>query len=83
MTCLIVLGGGACVICLIQVALTLQKSNGISWPLLEGGGQTPQGYALTFGVGGRTGSVGAKEMILSEEQKRAEQEKKTATAGTA
>lgn len=45
--------------------------------LSDGGASLPKGYALTFGVGGRTGSVGAKEMILSEEQQRRKQEEET------
>jgi hypothetical protein len=44
-----------------KVEMTLLKADGRSWPALETGGkETSQ---ITFGVQGRTGSVGAKEMI--------------------
>lgn len=47
-----------------KVELTLVKGDGRSWPSLEAPKQpgkfTPQ---VTFGVTGRTGSVGAKEMV--------------------
>jgi hypothetical protein len=46
-----------------QVEVTLQKQDTRSWTVLE---QTdlPLGVALTFGVPGRTGTIGAKDLIL-------------------
>jgi hypothetical protein len=49
----------------------LQKPAPASWPLLElppAGSELPPGYALTFGVTGRTGSVGGKEIVLAPEE---------------
>ncbi|KAJ9113847.1 hypothetical protein QFC19_000040 [Naganishia cerealis] len=50
-----------------KVEMTLQKPSPTSWSLLTkpaGGATLPAGYALTFGVSGRTGTVGGKEMVL-------------------
>jgi hypothetical protein len=49
--------------------MTLQKPSPTSWPLLTkpaGGAALPAGYALTFGVSGRTGTVGGKEIVVEE-----------------
>jgi hypothetical protein len=49
----------------------LQKPAAESWPLLElpaPGSELPPGYALTFGVHGRTGTVGGKEIVLAPEE---------------
>ncbi len=54
-----------------QVEIVLQKSSASSWPLLElppAGSELPPGYALTFGVSGRTGTIGGKEIVLSPEE---------------
>ena len=56
--------------CCFQVELILTKPSPSSWPLLElppAGTELPPGYALTFGVSGRTGTVGGKEIVLSPE----------------
>lgn len=56
-----------------KVDITLVKPQPASWPLLElppAGTELPPGYALTFGVSGRTGTVGGKEIVLSEESRR-------------
>jgi hypothetical protein len=54
-----------------QVEMILQKPGPASWPLLElppPGSELPPGYALTFGVSGRTGTVGGKEIVLAAEE---------------
>jgi hypothetical protein len=54
-----------------QVEMVLQKPGPSSWPLLElppPGSELPPGYALTFGVSGRTGTVGGKEIVLAAEE---------------
>lgn len=54
-----------------KVDITLVKPVAASWPLLElpaAGTELPPGYALTFGVSGRTGTVGGKEVVLSVEE---------------
>jgi hypothetical protein len=54
------------------VDLLLAKSDVRSWNMLEKPADEsilPQGFNLTFGVGGRTGTVGAKEVILDESNK--------------
>lgn len=54
-----------------KVEIVLKKPGAASWPLLElpkEGTELPKGYALTFGVSGRTGSVGGKEIVLSAEE---------------
>lgn len=51
--------------------IVLKKPGAASWPLLElpaAGAELPKGYALTFGVSGRTGTVGGKEIVLSAEE---------------
>ncbi|GJJ12278.1 hypothetical protein Clacol_006519 [Clathrus columnatus] len=52
-----------------KVELVLAKADKRSWPLLEKADHPLAGYNLTFGVTGRTGTIGAKEPILSEENK--------------
>lgn len=48
----------------VQVELNLKKSDGRSWTLLEKTTRDLGGFKLTFGVGGRTGTIGAKEIII-------------------
>lgn len=51
--------------------ITLVKPVAASWPVLElppPGTELPPGYALTFGVSGRTGTVGGKDVVLSVEE---------------
>lgn len=48
----------------VQVELNLKKSDGRSWTLLEKTTQDLGGFQLTFGVGGRTGTIGGKEIIV-------------------
>ncbi|KAL7419563.1 hypothetical protein Q5752_005474 [Cryptotrichosporon argae] len=55
-----------------KVELTLAKPAAASWPLLElpkEGSELPPGYAITFGVSGRTGTVGGKEIVLAAEER--------------
>ncbi|GHJ86510.1 hypothetical protein NliqN6_2912 [Naganishia liquefaciens] len=52
-----------------KVEMVLQKPSPTSWPLLikpAGGAALPAGYALTFGVSGRTGTVGGKDIVVEE-----------------
>ncbi|KAK1927538.1 HSP20-like chaperone [Papiliotrema laurentii] len=54
-----------------KVDIVLAKPGAASWPLLElpaAGTELPPGYALTFGVTGRTGTVGGKEIVLAPEE---------------
>lgn len=46
-----------------KVELVLKKSDGKSWTLLEKTTRDLGGFQLTFGVGGRTGTVGGKEIV--------------------
>lgn len=48
----------------VQVELNLKKSDGRSWTLLEKTTHDLGGFQLTFGVGGRTGTIGAKEIVV-------------------
>lgn len=48
----------------VQVELSLKKSDGRSWTLLEKTTRDLGGFQLTFGVGGRTGTIGGKEIIV-------------------
>jgi hypothetical protein len=48
----------------VQVELNLKKSDGKSWTVLEKTTRDLGGFQLTFGVGGRTGTIGAKEIIV-------------------
>ncbi|CAG8769502.1 9730_t:CDS:2, partial [Acaulospora colombiana] len=55
-----------------KVDMTLVKSDARSWNLLESTNAANLagiGFNLTFGVGGRTGTVGAKEAVLDDENK--------------
>jgi hypothetical protein len=46
-----------------EVEVTLQKQDTRSWTVLEKT-DLPPGVALTFGVSGRTGTIGSKEFVL-------------------
>jgi len=52
---------------IMQVELHLQKLDGRSWTLLEKTDHDLGNLSLTFGVGGRTGTIGAKEVVLDEQ----------------
>jgi len=52
-----------------KVELHLQKRDTRSWAVLEKTAQDFGNVNLTFGVGGRTGTVGAKDVILDETNK--------------
>ncbi|EJU05697.1 chord-domain-containing protein [Dacryopinax primogenitus] len=55
-----------------KVELKLVKADTRSWNMLEQpreGTPVPEGFNLTFGVGGRTGTIGAKDVILDEGNK--------------
>ncbi|KAH9484143.1 Cysteine and histidine-rich domain-containing protein [Psilocybe cubensis] len=52
-----------------KVELTLQKIDARSWTVLEKTDRDLGPISLTFGVGGRTGTVGGKEIILDESNK--------------
>ncbi|KIK06594.1 hypothetical protein K443DRAFT_674256 [Laccaria amethystina LaAM-08-1] len=47
-----------------KVELHLQKSDTRSWTILEKTNRDLGNVSLTFGVGGRTGTVGAKDIVL-------------------
>lgn len=49
-----------------QVEIVLNKQDTRSWAILEKTDRDLGGISLTFGVGGRTGTVGAKQVILDE-----------------
>lgn len=50
-----------------QVEIRLKKRDGRSWTLLEKSDRDMGPVSFTFGVTGRTGTVGAKELILDEQ----------------
>lgn len=52
-----------------KVELQLRKRDGRSWTLLEKTTQDLGNISLTFGVGGRTGTIGGKELVLDESNK--------------
>lgn len=52
-----------------KVELHLRKSDARSWTVLEKTDRDLGNISLTFGVGGRTGTVGGKEIILDESNK--------------
>ncbi|KAJ7093245.1 HSP20-like chaperone [Mycena epipterygia] len=52
-----------------KVELNLKKQDTRSWTILERATQDLGNISLTFGVGGRTGTIGAKETILDETNK--------------
>ncbi|KAJ7043183.1 hypothetical protein C8F04DRAFT_1073915 [Mycena alexandri] len=47
-----------------KVELNLKKQDNRSWTILERATQDLGNISLTFGVGGRTGTIGAKETVL-------------------
>lgn len=53
----------------LQVELCLQKSDTRVWTVLEKTDRDLGNISLTFGVGGKTGTVGAKSLILDEHNK--------------
>ncbi|KAJ7702304.1 HSP20-like chaperone [Mycena rosella] len=52
-----------------KVELNLKKQDTRSWTILERATQDLGNISLTFGVGGRTGTIGAKEIVLDETNK--------------
>jgi len=52
-----------------KVELCLQKSDARVWTVLEKTDRDLGNISLTFGVGGKTGTVGAKDVILDERNK--------------
>ncbi|PFH50082.1 hypothetical protein AMATHDRAFT_146021 [Amanita thiersii Skay4041] len=52
-----------------KVELNLKKQDSRSWPVLEKPTRELGSINLTFGVGGRTGTVGAKEVVLDDANK--------------
>jgi len=57
-----------------KVELLLDKAVAASWSFLERPSEAtkaslPSGYGLTFGVSGRTGSIGAKNAVLDSDNK--------------
>ncbi|KAJ7168211.1 HSP20-like chaperone [Mycena crocata] len=52
-----------------KVELNLKKQDTRSWTILERTTQDLGNISLTFGVGGRTGTSGAKEIVLDESNK--------------
>ncbi|KAF8797898.1 chord-domain-containing protein [Phlegmacium glaucopus] len=52
-----------------KVELRLQKSDARVWTVLEKTDRDLGNISLTFGVGGKTGTVGAKDVILDERNK--------------
>ncbi|RDB20947.1 Cysteine and histidine-rich domain-containing protein [Hypsizygus marmoreus] len=52
-----------------KVELHLQKQDTRSWTVLEKTNQDLGNISLTFGVGGRTGTVGGKDIVLDEVNK--------------
>ncbi len=52
-----------------QVELILRKLDNRSWTLLEKTDRDLGHINFTFGVGGRTGTIGAKELILDDVNK--------------
>ncbi|KAJ7445703.1 HSP20-like chaperone [Mycena galericulata] len=52
-----------------KVELNLKKQDTRSWTILERATQGLGNISLTFGVGGRTGTIGAKEIVLDESNK--------------
>ncbi|KAG6832678.1 hypothetical protein H0H92_012250 [Tricholoma furcatifolium] len=56
-----------------KVELHLRKGDGRSWTLLEKTTQDLGNISLTFGVGGKTGTVGAKALVLDDMNKARDQ----------
>jgi len=53
-----------------KVEITLSKKDGRSWTLLEKTDRDLGSVAFTFGVSGRTGTVGARQAVLDKENAR-------------
>lgn len=49
-----------------KVELILKKQDNRSWTLLEKTDRDLGPISLTFGVGGRTGTIGGKQLVLDE-----------------
>ncbi|KAH9934685.1 chord-domain-containing protein [Fomitopsis serialis] len=52
-----------------KVELDLRKTDARSWPVLEKSVRDLGKVNITFGVGGRTGTIGAKSIILDDQNK--------------
>ncbi|KZT68176.1 chord-domain-containing protein [Daedalea quercina L-15889] len=52
-----------------KVELSLRKADARSWPALEKPTRNIGNINFTFGVGGRTGTIGAKDVILDDQNK--------------
>ncbi|EPT06080.1 hypothetical protein FOMPIDRAFT_83840 [Fomitopsis schrenkii] len=52
-----------------KVELSLRKADARSWPVLEKPTRDIGNVNITFGVGGRTGTIGAKEIILDDQNR--------------
>ncbi|KAG9075872.1 hypothetical protein FS749_012420, partial [Ceratobasidium sp. UAMH 11750] len=50
-----------------KVEVILVKADNRSWNALQADAVIPEGYQITFGVKGRTGTVGAKSAVLDDE----------------
>jgi len=50
-----------------KVEIRLKKRDGRSWTLLEKTDRALGPVSFTFGVTGRTGTIGAKELVLDEQ----------------
>ena len=53
----------------MQVEVILKKKDTRSWTVLEKTTQDLGNISLTFGVGGRTGTIGAKTPVIDEANK--------------
>jgi hypothetical protein len=53
----------------MQVEVTLKKLDGRSWTLLEKTERDIGSVNFTFGVQGRVGTIGGKELVLDEGNK--------------
>ncbi|TFY55840.1 hypothetical protein EVJ58_g7994 [Rhodofomes roseus] len=52
-----------------KIEVSLKKADARSWPVLEKSTRDLSNVNITFGVGGRTGTIGAKEIILDDQSK--------------
>ena len=52
-----------------KLELKLRKKDNRSWTLLEKTDRDLGNINFTFGVGGRTGTIGAKELVLDDANK--------------
>ncbi|KAG9104813.1 hypothetical protein FRC06_009283 [Ceratobasidium sp. 370] len=50
-----------------KVEIVLVKTDNRSWNALQADAVIPEGYQITFGVKGRTGTVGARSAVLDDE----------------